>query len=95
MAIHRRDLLVGKTRRRHDEGRHVAPARHVDQIGDDGRGGRPLPRTAALEHRGADEVAFDDDGVEHALDMGDRRGERHHAGMHALLDAVLCFPRQP
>src|SRR5712664_3242246 len=94
MAIHRRGLLVGETRRRHDKGRHVAPARHVHKIGDDGRGGRPLPRTAALEHGGADEVAFDHDGVEHALDMGDRRSERHHAGMHPLLDAVSRLARQ-
>src|SRR5262249_6327163 len=50
---------------------------------------------ATLEHGGADEVALDDHGVEHALDVGDRRVERHHAGMHALLDAVLGLARQP
>ncbi len=71
-----------------------AAARHVDQVGDDGPGGRPLPRAAALEHGRADEVALDHDGVEHAFDVRDRRGQRHHAGMHALLDAVTRLARQ-
>jgi hypothetical protein len=72
---------------------HMAAGRDVDEIGGDRRGRREGPRTPALQYDAADKVAFGDDGIVDPLDSGDRRRPRHHARMDALLEPVLCQPR--
>src|SRR5206468_4708013 len=94
MAVHGRGLLIGQPCRRHDEGWHMPPTGHVYDVGHHGGGGRSLARAAALEHGLADEIALDRYSVEYAFDVGDRRLERDHAGVHALLDAVFGLTRQ-
>ena len=42
----------------------------VEQIGDDGAGGGVGAGALAFEDGAAEEVAFDGDGVEHAVDAG-------------------------
>src|SRR5579883_2177346 len=94
MVRHRRRGPLAKRARRHAEGRGAPAGRDVDDVGNDRGGGRPRPGAAPFEDDPAGEVAFRDDGVEDALDMGDGRRARHHAGMNALLDAVLRQARE-
>ena len=94
MPLHRGGAGPRKARHRHREYRQAQAARDIDQIGDHGARGRARARATALEQCLADEIAFRHHGVEDALDMGDRRIERHHARMHALLDAMLGLARQ-
>ena len=93
MARQRRGRQALQLAGRHREGRLAAAARDIDQIGDDGRGGRPGAGPPPLADVLADEIAFGHDGIVDALDMGDGRAQRHHAGMDALLDAEFGRPR--
>ena len=64
-------------------------ARDVERVGPHGRGGRELPRAAAVEHQIAHRVAGHEDRVE---DPGDRRQRRacgNHRRVHADLDAAV------
>ena len=47
-----------------------------------------VERATADLNEGFDEIAVDHDGIEDAIDVGDRRTERHHAGMHPALDTI-------
>src|SRR5205823_2177115 len=67
--------------------------RDVDEIGGDRGSGRKCAGAPPLQYHAADEVAFGDHGVVDPLDGGDRRRPRHHAGVNALLEAVLGQPR--
>src|SRR5437868_6683469 len=85
MALHRRSGQRVERGGRHPERWDIPPGSNVHQIGGDRRGGREGAGAAAFEHDATDKVALGDDGIEHALDRGDRGFARHHAGMDALL----------
>ena len=88
MALHRHAVGVGQRGRRTPEHRQARPARDVDEVGRDRRGGGVAARARANEGQFADRVAVDRDGVQDAHRLGERRALLDHGRMDALLDAV-------
>ena len=64
---------------------HEVTASNLVKIGDDGGGSRPLACAGAFHHDAAYKVPLGDHRIQHAVHMGNRIFQRHHAWMHTLL----------
>ena len=65
-----------------------APAREVDQIGDDGGGGGRRARARAVKRGFAARLRAHDDGVGHAIDGGERMRLRNERGLRPDLERL-------
>ncbi|MNK62274.1 hypothetical protein D3C87_814440 [compost metagenome] len=68
-------------------------ARHVDQVGDHGRGGLLRAGARAVVHRDARRVALDHDAVHRAVHLREQVRRRHQRGLHAQLHALFTSAR--
>jgi len=93
MGGHRHGRQVGEHRRLGAPNRRGPTTPQVDQVRDHCARRRAGTGAPALQHHPANEIALRHHGVEHAVDPGDRRGLRHHAGMHPALDPDVGPPR--
>ena len=75
----RDDPVIHEAQRRNPAsgaGQHAAG--EPDQVADNGAGGGVLAGAPAVEHHRADEIAAQTDGVEHAVNLGQRVVQRDH-----------------
>ena len=61
----------------------------IDQVGNNGRGGRTGAGTAPLQHDLTDKIALNNDGVKHTFDLSNRRGDGDEGRVDALLDTTF------
>ena len=93
-VLHRQDRRVGQLVGLERKMRHAilrigrVQPRHVDQVGDHGRRRRICARPRAVVHGLPDCIALHQDGVHHALHVGDQPPRRNQRRMHAQLDAA-------